>query len=192
MDRLELVAPKQGHKIAVMGFREEFLKAKERISGGAGLEQADNYEDWLGHKYIPHYGLVDEAVFLAFDSVGNFIGISDIRLGTNGFIQTYAGQIGYSVRPSQRRKGYAPEILRLTLESAPQYGLQKILITCNEPNIASAKIIGKNGGVLEKTIPHPGFPNVKRYYIGLSLQQNTLAELEFPGDSPPMQHTPEC
>ena len=56
MGRLELVAPKQGHKIAVMGFREEFLKAKERISGGAGLEQADNYEDWLGHKYIPHYG----------------------------------------------------------------------------------------------------------------------------------------
>lgn len=192
MGRLELVAPKQEHETAVMNFREEFLKAKERISGGAGLEQADNYEDWLEHKYVPHYGLVDEAVFLAFDSDRKLVGISDIRLGTNDFIQTYAGQIGYSVRPSQRRKGHASEILRLTLGYAPQYGLQKILITCNEPNIASARIIEKNGGVLEKIIPHPGFPNVKRYYIDLSLQQNTLAELEFPGDSPSMQHTPEC
>lgn len=169
MVRLELVIPQKEHEIAVMDFREEFLKARERISGGVGLEQAENYQDWLEHKYIPHYGLVDEAVFLAFDSVGNLVGISDIRLGTNDFIQTFAGQIGYNVRPSQRRKGYASEILRLTLKKATQYGYQNILITCNEPNITSAKIIEKNGGVLEKIIPHPGYPNVKRYYINLSL-----------------------
>lgn len=169
MDRLKLVIPKKEHETAVMDFREEFLKAKERVSGGAGLEQAENYGEWLEHKYIPHYGLVDEAVFLAFDGAETLVGISDIRLGTNDFIQTFAGRIGYSVRPSQRRKGYASEILRLTLEQAAQYGFQKILITCNESNIASAKIIEKNGGVLEKMIPHPGFPDVKRYYIDLSL-----------------------
>ena len=77
------------------------------------MEQAENYEDWLGHKYISHYGSVDEAVFLAFDSVGKLVGISDIRLGTNDFIQTFAGQIGYSVRPSQRKRGYDSEILKL-------------------------------------------------------------------------------
>ena len=169
MDRLKLVIPKKEHETAVMDFREEFLKVKERVSGGAGLEQAENYGEWLERKYIPHYGLVDEAVFLAFDGSETLVGISDIRLGTNDFIQTFAGRIGYSVRPSQRRKGYASEILRLTLEKAAQYGFQKILITCNEPNIASAKIIEKNGGVLEKMIPHPGFPDVKRYYIDLSL-----------------------
>lgn len=167
MLRLKLVIPQKEHKIAVMDFREEFLKAGERISGGVGLEQAANYQDWLEHKYIPHYGLVNEAVYLAFDNNDNLIGISDIRLGTNDFIQTFAGQIGYSVRPSQRRKGYASEILRLTLEETVRYGFQKILITCNEPNIASAKVIEKNGGVLEKIIPHPGFPDVKRYYISI-------------------------
>jgi len=133
------------------------------------VNNAENYEDWLGHKYIPHYGSVDEAVFLAFDSVGKLVGISDIRLGTNDFIQTFAGQIGYSVRPSQRKRGYASEILKLTLMEAAKCGLSKILITCNEPNIASAKVIEKNGGVLEKIIPHPGFSDVKRYYIDLSL-----------------------
>lgn len=169
MDSLQLVIPKKEHETAVMDFREEFLKAKEKISGGVGLEQAENYEDWLGHKYIPHYGSVDEAVFLAFDSVGKLVGISDIRLGTNDCIQTFAGQIGYSVRPSQRKRGYASEILKLTLIEAAKCGLSKILITCNEPNIASAKVIEKNGGVLEKIIPHPGFSDVKRYYIDLSL-----------------------
>ena len=169
MDSLQLVIPKKEHETAVMDFREEFLKAKEKISGSVGLEQAENYEDWLGHKYIPHYGSVDEAVFLAFDSVGKLVGISDIRLGTNDFIQTFAGQIGYSVRPSQRKRGYASEILKLTLMEAAKCGLSKILITCNEPNIASAKVIEKNGGVLEKIIPHPGFSDVKRYYIDLSL-----------------------
>ena len=144
------------------------LRAKEKISGGVGLDQAENYEDWLAHKYVPHYGLVDEAVFLAFDSSETkLVGISDVRLGTNDFIKTFAGQIGYSVRPSQRGKGYASEILRLTLEQIASYGLEKILITCNAPNIASAKVIEKNGGMLEKIIPHPGFPNVKRYYIDL-------------------------
>ena len=122
---------------------------------------------WLSEQAKLQEGRVDEAVFLAFDDNDYLIGISDIRLGTNDFIQTFAGQIGYSVRPSQRRKGYASEILKLTLIEATKCGLSKILITCNEPNIASAKVIEKNGGVLEKIIPHPGFPNVKRYRINI-------------------------
>ena len=164
---LKLVIPEQKHEMAVVEFRKEFLQAKERVSGGAGLEQAENYQDWLDHNCLPHYGLVDEAVFLAFDSDENLVGISDIRLGTNDFIRNFAGQIGYSVRPSQRRKGYASEILRLTLMKAAEYGFSELLITCNNPNIASAKVIEKNGGILESIIPHPGFPDVRRYRISV-------------------------
>lgn len=164
---LKLVIPEQKHEMAVMEFRKEFLQAKERVSGGAGLEQAENYQDWLDHKCLPHYGLVDEAVFLAFDNDENLVGISDIRLGTNDFIRNFAGQIGYSVRPSQRRKGYASEILRLTLMKAAEYGFSELLITCNDPNIASAKVIEKNGGILESIIPHLGFPDVRRYRISV-------------------------
>lgn len=164
---LKLVIPEQKHEMAVMEFRKEFLQAKERVSGGVGLEQAENYQDWLDHKCLPHYGLVDEAVFLAFDSDEHLVGISDIRLGTNDFIRNFAGQIGYSVRPSQRRKGYASEILRLTLMKAAEYGFSELLITCNDPNIASAKVIEKNGGILENIIPHPGFPDVRWYRISV-------------------------
>lgn len=164
---LKLVIPEQKHEMAVMEFRKEFLQAKERVSGGVGLEQAENYQDWLDHKCLPHYGLVDEAVFLAFDSDEHLVGISDIRLGTNDFIRNFAGQIGYSVRPSQRKKGYASEILRLTLRKAAEYGFSELLITCNDPNIASAKVIEKNGGILESINPHPGFPDVRRYRISV-------------------------
>lgn len=172
MEKLHLEIPKKEHREAVMNFRQEFLNVKEKVSGGVGLEQAENYEDWLCRKYIPHYGMVDEIVFLAFDQRKKLIGISDIRFGTNDFIQTFAGQIGYSVRPSQRGKGYASEILRLTLEQAAGYGYHQVLITCNEPNLASAKVIEKNGGRLEKIIPHPGFPDVRRYYIDLPQSQD--------------------
>ena len=94
MDLIKLVMHQIEHEIAVMDFREEFLKKKEKVSGGAGLEQAEDYRQWLEHKCVPHYGLVDDAVFLAFDDADNLVGISDIRLGTNDFVQTFAGQIG--------------------------------------------------------------------------------------------------
>lgn len=168
MKMLRLVVPDTEHEAAVMDFRQEFLMANERVSGGVGLEQADSYENWLRQEYVPHYGKVDEKVFLVFNQENTLVGISDIRLQMNDFIRNFAGQIGYSVRPSQRKKGYASEILRLTLQQAALNGFSNILLTCNEPNIASAKVIEKNGGVLEKIIPHPGFPDVKRYYIELS------------------------
>ena len=172
MKTIKLVVPTMEHKKAVMNFRQEFLNSNERISGGVGLEQADTYEKWLQHKYIPHYGLVDENIFLAFNEQDYLVAISDIRLQLNDFIKTFAGQIGYSVRPSQRKMGYASEILRLTLQQAALKGFHCILITCNEPNIASAKVIEKNGGILEKVIPHLNYPNVKRYYVELSKEKN--------------------
>lgn len=162
---MNLVKPEKIHEKDVMEFRNEFSK-NNKISGGVALEQASNYDDWLNYKYIPFYGDVKELIYLAYKD-NTLVGISDIRLTTNDFILTYAGQIGYSVRPSLRGKGYANEILRLTLIEASKHNFNKILVTCNEPNIASAKVIERNGGILENIIPHPGFPNVKRYYIDL-------------------------
>lgn len=166
MNNLKLVIPTLKHQSDVMIFRQEFVDNNERISGGVGLEQVANYCDWLDHKYIPHYGKVNELIFLAYDG-DILIGISDIRLSTNDFVNTYAGQIGYSVLPSLRGRGYATKILELTLKKAKECDFDKILITCNKSNIASAKVIERNGGILEKIIPHPGFPDVKRYYIDL-------------------------
>lgn len=113
---LKLIQPRIEHKKAVMDFRQEFLNRGERISGGVGLESAKVYERWLRHEYVPHYGVVKEIVFLAIGDLNHIVGISDIRLQENEFILHFAGQIGYSVRPSERGKGHSTETLKLTLK----------------------------------------------------------------------------
>lgn len=63
----------------------------------------------------------------------------------------FGGLIGYSVRPSQRGKGYASEMLKLALDKFKNTNIENILITCKDFNIASKKVIEKNGGIFENT-----------------------------------------
>ena len=88
------------------------------------------------------------------------------------FLLQYGGSIGYSVRPSQRRKGYARETLRLTLDKCREAGEARVLITCDKDNIPSARTILANGGVLENEVsdePSLGRSNViQRYRITLN------------------------
>ena len=64
---------------------------------------------------------------------------------------TFGGLIGYSIRPKQRRKGYASEMLKLALDKLKNTNLENVLITCKDFNIASKKVIEKNGGIFENT-----------------------------------------
>ena len=76
------------------------------------------------------------------------------------------GNIGYSIRPSARGKGFGSEILRLSLGRARELGLADVLLTCGKPNVVSAKVIKRNGGVLESEefLPNRG-EIVQRYVI---------------------------
>jgi predicted acetyltransferase len=74
------------------------------------------------------------------------------------------GHIGYGVRPSERGKGYGTEVCRRTLEAARGLGLARVLITCDTDNPASARIIEKNGGVLENEVRSRETGKMKRRY----------------------------
>ncbi len=93
---------------------------------------------------------------------GKFIGSVNIRHRLNEHLRNIGGNIGYSIRPSARKNGYGTKILELALPAAKSLGIDKVLITCDDDNIGSAKIIEKNGGVLENKVEHEG--KLKRRY----------------------------
>jgi predicted acetyltransferase len=76
------------------------------------------------------------------------------------------GNITYEIRPSERRKGYGKKMLELALIEAKERGLDKVLITCDEDNIASKKIIEANGGVQDTPFFKEGMRATKlRYWV---------------------------
>ncbi len=108
---------------------------------------------------------VPSSQFLSFEK-GELIGFVNIRHRLNEELLRESGHIGYSVHPNKRRQGYATKQLKLALYEAQKLGLQKVLITCDKANIASAKTIQKVGGVLENEVvsSHTG-EIVQRYWV---------------------------
>ena len=97
-----------------------------------------------------------------------FVGSLSLRHVLVPRLQVEGGHIGYAVRPSERRKGYATRMLALALEKARQLGLERVLVTCDTDNVPSARVIEKNGGVLENYArsPYTG-KQISRYWIQL-------------------------
>lgn len=97
-----------------------------------------------------------------------FIGELRIRPALTEHLRNIGGQIGYTIKPSKRKKGYGKKILELAIPKAKGLGLKKILITCDETNLASKKIIEANGGVFEKTNKQgKGKPKKLLYWIAM-------------------------
>lgn len=104
---------------------------------------------------------------------GKFIGHVNIRHKLAPKLMKVGGNIGYAVRTSERKKGYGTEILRLALEKAREMEMKRVMITCDDNNVGSFKIIEKNGGVLdelykcEKSVAGQFHGMVRRYWIEL-------------------------
>lgn len=98
-----------------------------------------------------------------------FIGRLSLRCNLTPFLFKVVGHIGYQVRPSKRRQGYGTELLHLGLIKALEHGLTRALVTCDETNVASRKVIEHNGGIFENSVSVEGSPVPKlRYWIDLS------------------------
>jgi predicted acetyltransferase len=93
-----------------------------------------------------------------------FLGSLSVRHYLNDNLLKYGGHIGYAIRKSERRKGYGTLILNLALPCVKLLGLDKVLLTCNDDNAGSIRIIEGAGGVLENILPVPGSAVGKRRY----------------------------
>jgi predicted acetyltransferase len=97
-----------------------------------------------------------------------FVGEASIRHELNDWLTRSGGHIGYGIRPSRQRQGYGRRILALALEECRRLGIDRALVTCDDENVASARIIEANGGVLENVIDDPaGHGRLRRYWISL-------------------------
>jgi predicted acetyltransferase len=110
-------------------------------------------------------GWVPSSTYWLIDN-NKFIGHVNIRHKLNDWSKKFAGHIGYAIRPTERNKGYGSKILELALQKAKKLGLKKVLLTCNESNIASKKIIIKNNGELYDKVETESEPK-GRYWIEL-------------------------
>ncbi len=97
---------------------------------------------------------------------GTYLGAISLRHELNDFLLRAGGHIGYGIRPSARGRGVATWALRSMLPRASALGLEKVLVTCDDANLASAQVIMKAGGVLEDVRPGE-LGLTRRYWITL-------------------------
>ena len=94
-------------------------------------------------------GFVPNSTFWLVDDQEEIVAVSSLRHELTDFLLTFGGHIGFGVRPSARRNGYATKILGQTLLEAKKLAIRKVLVTCDKANTGSVKAITKNGGVLD-------------------------------------------
>lgn len=140
----------------IQEYRREFLENGDTINGSRGLHHYEKIAGWLEQikaceKDNNSYIGVPVTTFLAIrrDSPDDWtiVGNIEIRHHLNPALEELGGHIGYSVRPSQRRKGYAVSMLRQLLCYARTLGLKKVMLDCDKSNTGSLKTIQKCGGV---------------------------------------------
>jgi len=173
MEKIILVKPNLSYSDEIIKYKEESLKENPLINGSAGLDRLSSIEDWLEElnkrsceDTVPK-GLVPSSTYLGVREKDNYIvGIIDIRHYLNDFLKQFGGNIGYSVRKSERNKGYAKQMLKLALEKCKDLKMKKVLITCDKDNIASEKVILSAGAKFEDIRSADG-ENKKRFWIDL-------------------------
>ena len=165
---MELRRPILADKEAVLEMMAEFEKSQSAHDGGFWDTENFVYEEWLKNNQDHEMGInlpegwVPDIQLVAFSKDGQAVGFLNIRLCLNDFLLEEGGHIGYSIRPSERGKGYAKESLRQGLQVAKEKNIKKALVTCSTENPASRAVIVANGGVFEDVRN-----GVERYWIDL-------------------------
>ncbi len=154
---ITLKRPAKEYEPEAKAFKQEFFDNGETtINGSELLDRMDSYDEWLKSvtdnispdTVNPSWVVTD--TYFAFDDNDRIVGVIDLRHELNDFLKDF-GHSGYSVRPSERRKGYATDMLGLIVKKAKETGMRRLQLSVERTNEPSIKTIIKNGGIYERS-----------------------------------------
>lgn len=182
--KLRLVKLSEEYREQLFDMLDEWMATEESIVPMAICK--NDYHDF--EAYMENLELreskgafVPDSTFFCLDEERNiFVGAVNIRHYLTERLLFDGGHIGDGVRPSERRKGIATEMIGLALEECRKLGMHKVLMVCDKENIGSAKSIQNNGGVLENEVVADGITN-QRYWIAIS--PLTLEEFDYSSEA---------
>lgn len=141
----------EDEKIVSEYVKEHYENNEKELHASSGLTSM-KYEDWVNqmekNTRIPAENWGRSLTYLVFNDEDKLIGLLNIRYELNEEMKMKYGDIGYGVRPTERRKGYATEMLEYALEECKNREMKRVILGCYKENIASARTIVKNGGSL--------------------------------------------
>ena len=174
-----LIEPTIAYSEQIRTYRQEFIDSGESMDGTGGLIKFDDPQEWIDflakHKdpeTIPEGRVPATQLIFVREADKKIVGMIDIRHYLNEYLEKFGGHIGYSIAPSERRKGYATQMLKATLPVCKKLGIDEVLITCIRGNEGSKRTILNNGGVFESIVYEPDEKvELEKYWIMLSGKQ---------------------
>jgi len=176
MNECYLLKPDISFENELISYRNEFINNHDSMDGTSRLEKIENIADWIlfnqkleHQETLPDGPFVPSSLYLYVRKTDHkIVGMINIRHCFNDYLENFGGHIGYSVLPSERRKGYAKNMLKDALPYCKTLGIKNVLITCIQGNEGSKRTILSNGGKYENTIFEPD-ENIylERYWINL-------------------------
>lgn len=155
MEKLIHVKPTKEYEKQAIEYIQEFYKYNSEIHGVGGLSRfLEDYDGWLKkieddkNKILSEESVPAETFFLVRVRDNKIVGMTNIRLALNEKLKKFGGHIGYSIRPTERRKGYNKVNLYLALLECQRHGIKEVLMDCNKDNIGSSSTMKAFGGVL--------------------------------------------
>ena len=154
MEHLKHVWPSMEYKEDSINYIKEFYECNSQIHGVSGLNRSlDDYEGWL--EKLEYYKSIEpneewvpsESYLLVREEDNKVVGMINLRIVLNESLKKFGGHIGYSIRPSERKKGYNKINLYLILKRCYELGLSDVLLDCSVDNPGSYKTMESLGGV---------------------------------------------